>query len=199
MASSRRRALTGAVVVAAVGLAGCGGGGGAADSATAATSTATSISDAPTSESTTTTTAAPTEEEAILAAYQGYWDTWLAANDPPNPDHPDLAKYATGAALENERASIADHLAAGRLVRLPIASISEHRPLIQLMNKVEALMVDCSIDDGLLLRQSDGAVLDSSVATWRYAASLVNLGGEWKVDTIRVEEQLDGIAGCAIG
>jgi hypothetical protein len=196
MASSRRRALAGALVVAAVGLAGCGGGGGAADSATATTSTAPTA-DVPITESTTTTTAAPSEEEAILAAYQGYWDTWLAANDPPNPDHPDLAKYATGAALENVRASIAENLGAGQLVRLPSASVTEHRPRIQLRSGVEALLEDCSIDDGLLIRQGDGAVLDGSIATWQYSASVVNLGGEWKVDTISVVEQVDGIAGCA--
>ncbi|HEY6533509.1 MAG TPA: hypothetical protein VIY72_14470, partial [Acidimicrobiales bacterium] len=84
MARSRQRALAGALVVAVMGLvvmgtAGCGAGGGAADSATPS-SEATA-----TTEPATTTTDAPTEEEAILAAYHGYWDTWLAANSPPNP------------------------------------------------------------------------------------------------------------------
>jgi hypothetical protein len=196
MASSRRRALTGALVVAAVGLAGCGGGGGAADSATAATSTATSISDAPTSESTTTTTAAPTEEEAILAAYQGYWDTWLAANDPPNPDHPDLEKYATGAALENERASIAEYRALGQVVRLPADSRYASDATVVSRSLDEATVSDCAVDDSQLIDEVSGVILDGSVGTFEFKATLRRGDAGWRVALVEQVRLLEGIVPC---
>ena len=94
--------MLGATVVALVlAAAGCGGGG--VDEADA---TATTVEPSTTTEPTSPPTAL-TDEQAVLAAYQGYWDTWLAANDPPDPDHPDLARYATGAALAKVRESIA--------------------------------------------------------------------------------------------
>jgi hypothetical protein len=196
MASSRRRALTGALVVAAVGLAGCGGGGGAADSATTATSAATSISDAPTSESTTTTTAAPTDEEAILAAYQGYWDTWLAANDPPNPDHPDLAKYATGEALERARRTISDHAEQNHAVRLREGGVYVHRPAVVEQLGETALVEDCSLDDGLVVDRPSGLVLDDSVWSRKNLVHMTRVGGAWRVDFITLEGKWPGAAGC---
>ncbi|MEZ5209294.1 MAG: hypothetical protein R2690_20500 [Acidimicrobiales bacterium] len=63
------------------------------------------------------TTAMADEEAAVLDAVDGYWRTWLAANDPPDPDHPDLEKYATGAALERMRQSIAENKAVGYVAR----------------------------------------------------------------------------------
>ena len=88
-----------AVVVLVLAAAGCGGGGGG-EAASPTTTGEPSPTSEPTSPSTTLT-----DEEAVLAAYQGYWDTWLVANDPPNPDHPDLERYATGAALAKVRES----------------------------------------------------------------------------------------------
>jgi hypothetical protein len=196
MASSRRRALAGAVVVAALGLAGCGGGGGAADSATASTSTATATSDAPTSESTTTTTAAPTEEEAILAAYQGYWDTWLAANDPPNPDHPDLAKYATGAALENVRSSIAEYRALGQVVRLPAESRYASDATVVGRSLDEATVSDCAADDSQLIDEATGVILDGSEGTFEFEATLRRGDVGWQVALVEQVRLLEGIVPC---
>jgi hypothetical protein len=195
MASSRRRALAGALLVVAVGLAGCGGGGGAADSATASTSDAPT-SDAPTSESTTTTTLAPTEEEAILAAYQGYWDTWLAANDPPNPDHPDLAKYATGAALERARQTISDHAQQNHAVRLREGSVYAHRPAVIEQGEESALIEDCSLDDGLVLDRASGVVLDDSVWSRKSLVEMTRVEGMWRVGFITLEGKWPDAAGC---
>ena len=89
-----------AVVVLVLAAAGCGGGGG--DEAASPTTTG---EPSPTSEPTSPSTTL-TDEEAVLAAYQGYWDTWLVANDPPNPDHPDLERYYTGGPLDRARREI---------------------------------------------------------------------------------------------
>ena len=113
-----------AVVVLVLAAAGCGGGGGG-EAASPTTTGEPSPTSEPTSPSTTLT-----DEEAVLAAYQGYWDTWLAANDPPNPDHPDLERYATGAALrtkvrESHRAATARSARCDPTCRLSLESDHE--------------------------------------------------------------------------
>ncbi len=94
MGRRRRNVLGAAVVVLVLAMAGCGSG--EVEGETTPTTAAPGTTTVPTPPPTTLT-----DEEAVLAAYQGYWDTWLAANDPPNPDHPDLAEYATGPALRS--------------------------------------------------------------------------------------------------
>ena len=95
--------LGAAVVVLVLAAAGCGGGG-----VDEADETPTTVEPSTASEPTSPPTTLA-DEQAVLEAYQGYWDTWLAANDPPNPDHPDLERYATGAALVSVRESIEQH------------------------------------------------------------------------------------------
>ncbi len=46
-----------------------------------------------------TSTTAPDPKTAVLAAYQRFWQVWLAANNPPNPNDPRLAEVDTGAQL----------------------------------------------------------------------------------------------------
>jgi len=179
-----------AVVVVVLAAAGCGGGGGGE-----AASPPTSVGPSPTSEPTSPSTA-PTEEAAVLAAYQGYWDTWLAANDPPNPDHPDLERYATGAALAKVKESIADHRSVGQVLRLPERSISEHRSRVERLAGATAVVVDCSIDDGLVVAYGSDMVLDDSVVTWDYEVVMVNEGG-WRVGELRVRDRSDGVVACA--
>lgn len=198
MASSRRRALTGVLVAAtmgagAVGMAGCGGD--SADSAAPST-TETEVT---TTESTTTSTTTVTEEEAILAANQGYWDTWILANNPPNPDHPDLARYATGAALESNRSSITENQALGRAFRARTGGQARHSTQIEARASEFASVVDCSIDDGVVVDVLDGSVLDDSVATWLYRTTLQRSpAGDWRVAFVNVESRWEGVAGCAV-
>ena len=43
-----------------------------------------------------TTAVASDVEQEVLAAYQEFWQVWLRANNPPNPDYPDLPTLAHG-------------------------------------------------------------------------------------------------------
>ncbi len=150
-----------AVVVLVLAAAGCGGGGGG-EAASPTTTGEPSPTSEPTSPSTTLT-----DEEAVLAAYQGYWDTWLVANDPPNPDHPDLERYATGAALAKVAGVDRSHRSVGQVLRLPeSASIRAPEPSRAAGDGSTATVVDCSIDDGLVVAYGSECVLDDSVVTW---------------------------------
>ncbi|HEY6532016.1 MAG TPA: hypothetical protein VIY72_06915, partial [Acidimicrobiales bacterium] len=150
-----------------------------------------------TTEPATTTTTAPTEEEAILAAYQGYWDTWLKANDPPDPDHPDLVNYATGAALENARLAIANHQRLGQVIRLPADSQISSLAEVDSLEVSVATVSDCATDDSKLLDAATGIVLDGEEATFRFEASMHLEDGEWRVATVESIEKWEGIVECA--
>lgn len=179
------------VVVLVLAAAGCGGGG--VDEADA---TATTVEPSTRSEPISPPTGL-TDEQAVLTAYQGYWDTWLAANDPPNPDHPDLARFATGAALAKVRESIANHRAVGQVLRLPANSISEHRSRVTELDGGAAVVSDCSIDDGLVVAYGSGVVLNDAVGTWLLRTMLKRSGDTWLVDEIAVDGSWEGVAGCA--
>lgn len=184
----RRRLVLGvtAVALVAMAVAGCGGGGGEA-------------SEPPPTEPPVTVSSPTTvlsEEDAVLAAYQGYWDTWLAANDPPNPDHPDLAKYATGPVLAKALESIANRAAVQQALRLPSDSISSHEPRVVSVTGTRAVVYDCSVDDGLVVAEGSGFVLDDAVVTWQYTATLEK-SDTWRVSELQAIERTDGVSGCA--
>ena len=143
------------------------------------------------------TTAMADEEAAVLEAVDGYWRTWLAANDPPDPDHPDLEKYATGAALERMRQSIAENKAKGvRIVAGSTSTAEAHRATVLVQEHGNATVRDCSTDDLLQLRMADGAVVDDSVVTRLLTYELVLDGGTWKITSNEEEGQWDGRVQC---
>ena len=179
------------VVAAALAAAGCGGGGvdeAASTPTTAEPSTTSEPVSPPTSRS---------DEQAVLAAYQGYWDTWLAANDPPNPDHPDLARYATGAALAKVRESIEQHRLDGTVVRLPSESVWGHQPRLESLGGSRAVVTDCVVDDSQLVDADTGLVLNDEVGTLLSQAVVLLDDGLWRVETVDSRAQWSGVAGCA--
>ena len=124
-------------------------------------------------------------------------DTWLAANDPPNPDHPGLEKYYTGAARDRAQVSIAEHLALG--VRLAFGEV-RGIGIDAAVAEIEALTAevrDCSVDDGLVVAIADGTILNNKVVTNWSVASLVIEDGRWRVSDVVVLERWEGVARCA--
>jgi hypothetical protein len=187
----RRWWAFGVAAVALVAMAGCGGGGGGGGEAAEPASTEPPVTVAD------PTTTVLSEEDAVLAAYQGYWDTWLAANDPPNPDHPDLAKYATGAALTKVRDSVSTHKQLRQVVQLPPGSVWRHEARVSRLTGASAVVVDCNVDDSLLIDEPSGQVLDDAVASFSTTAVLSRVEGSWRVASVTADEQWDGVAGCA--
>jgi hypothetical protein len=188
----RRRNVLGATVVALVlAAAGCGGGG--VDEADA---TATTVEPSTATEPTSPSTA-PTEEQAVLAAYQGYWVTWLAANDPPDPDHPDLARYATGAALSRVRGAISERRSVGQVIRLPQNAHYRHDARVATLDLDRATLSDCSVDDAQVLAYGSGTVLDDSVVSRRLEAHMVRMHGQWLTEDVLAVAEWDGMVGCA--
>lgn len=168
-----------------------------ADPPTSTTSLAPASTSTSTASTSTTTTAATTSEQAVLAAYQAYWDTWLAANDPPDPDHPGLARYYTGTSLERARASIAANQARGVVLRLPPNTQYEHDAVVRYVDGDRAIIDDCAVDDGQVLA-ADGTVVDDSVVTEHLEVMLSWDGSHWRVADVRLVQEWEGVTGCVL-
>lgn len=172
----------------------------------APTSASASASDERTQESSnlgsyeTPTTEQPSAEQAaVLDAYQGYWNAILEANDPPSEQHPALGRFATGEAFESVFEAAQTNRLAGRALRLPADSISEHRAEVTSIDGDTAAVRDCAIDDGLVVDVESGDVVNDEVVTRLATGTLQRVDGQWKVATTRVEESWQGVAGCALG
>jgi hypothetical protein len=143
-----------------------------------------------------TATTAPSEEAAVLAAYQGYWDTVSAAGEEADPGHAALEDYASDAALAGVTESLDRLRELGRVTELPIASRTQHQATILNIDGDRAVLTDCSIDDGMLVDRTSGRVLNDAIATWSYRVSLARAGGRWRVSYVEVVDKKDGATSC---
>lgn len=184
-------ALTGCLVL---GAAACGG-----DSEPAPTTDRPPATTAGTAAPGTTagTTAVSDEEAAVLETVERYWETWLAANNPPNPDHPDLERYSTGANLEKQRSSIEEHRAQGITFKVPENSVFGHDLEVVGIDATTASVIDCLHDDWVQVNTATGAIVNDEVVTRELVMTLVREDGQWKVQENRGEGKWDGIVECS--
>lgn len=186
-----RRMATAAVALALL-VAGCSGSGEPA-AVGEVPPPSTTASSAPTS----TTLSRAELEQAVLDAYLAGWEAWDAATDPPDPEFPGLRETSTGPALQAALDQITAWRASGRVARDPENSISEHRADVVSVGTDEALVRDCSIDDGQVVIAATGEVVNDVVETNLFEASMVLDEGRWKLDSLNVVETWEGVAGCA--
>ncbi len=172
--------------------------------AVAVTSCAGSGRPTATSEPATETTAADTTpatddvEQQVLDAYQEFWRVWLRANNPPNPDDPDLARVATGAELTTIRQAIRRSAEQGTFTRLPPGSHYRHTPTVTSMDGPVAIVSDCSFDDAEIVDTSTGRVLNGAIAIHRIDARLRLVGSAWRVEQVAITNRSDaGVEPCA--
>jgi hypothetical protein len=189
------------VVVSCVGVAGCGSGsgsgaGGDADDTPAANQETTSTSTT-TSPSSSSTTTPMTEEEAILAAVDGFIASTFVVNDPPDPAHPDLARYRTGEVLVAATRNVEENRAQQISYRLPPQAEYRHQATVLMSDGTEATVRNCVVDDAIQVH-ADGRVVDSAVVTKLFAMRLNRVDGHWKVAENRTLDRWEGVAGCAV-
>ena len=186
------RRMATAAVAAALLAAGCGG-----------SEKPAAVGDVPAPSTTAST--APTAitmsraeiEQEVLDAYLASWEAWDAATDPADPDHPGLGQTNTGPALEAAVDQITAWKASGRVARDPQNSISEHRAEVVSVGDAEAMVRDCSIDDGQVVIAATGEVVNDLVETNLFEASMVVEDGRWKVHSLTVVNTWEGVAECA--
>ena len=185
------RSMATAAVAVALLAAGCGG---SDEPPAAATVTSTTVA----KETTSTTADGEQAEEAVLSAYLAATEAYDDASDPPDPEHPALVATQTGPALEQAVRQLSAYKATGRAGRDRPESISERRPEVVSVGDAEAVIRDCTIDDGIVVNTQTGEVVNDLVQTFLFEGHMVIEDGRWKLSSLLIEDEWEGVAGCAV-
>jgi hypothetical protein len=171
---SKASARISGLVIAAALLGACTNDDGNTEAAREATSTTT------TSHATTTTTA----EQAVLGAYEAFWQGYLEAADPMNPEHPVLTEVATGDQLRQLRSAFLARLSAGEVIRGEV----ETAPQVVEVNGASATVRDCYLDRTGIYDAESGERKDTALGVRHLVTvQLVQESSRWKVAGITRE------------
>lgn len=174
---------------------------GADRSSTTASSTAISTTSTEPSSTTssTSTTGGQSVEDEIIARYVGYWNARLAANSgTPDPNDPALREFATGRQLETVIAETQANLDQGLAFRARPNPADFRKVTVVEVDGDRAVVQECFVDDGLVVRRDTGEVVNDTVATHNVRGELVRIDGAWRVSEARLVQRWEGVAGCAL-
>lgn len=164
------------------------------------TKTTTSTTIARPTTTATTRTSVPPPEQAVIDRYVGYWDARFAANSgTPDPQDPALAEYATGAQLVAVIAETKKNLDAGLAFRPRMDPANIRRVSVISLDGNRAVVQECFVDDGLVVRRDTGAIVNDTIATHNVRGELERVDGVWRVSKAQLVQRWKGIAGCARG
>lgn len=121
----------------------------------------------------------------VLDAVGDYWDAILVAGDPPDPDHPELARHLTGRALERSRAVFAERAAEGLTTR-NMTGITVEDALVDLSGADKAEVRHCFYADEELVDVGTGEVVERDNNAVEVLLSLVVVDDSWKVEDNQV-------------
>lgn len=163
---------------------------------------APSATTSPTSDSAPRTDdGASTEEQEIVDRYLGFWRArWAANSGTPDPAHPDLAEFATGEQLDAVVSETQLNLERGLSYRTADDPVDFQRVQVLTVEAERAVVQECVVDDGLVVRTDSGEVVDQDVTTQNARGELVRGDdGRWRVSRVQVVQMWEGVAGCASG
>ncbi|MGH9244756.1 MAG: hypothetical protein ACRD29_10650 [Acidimicrobiales bacterium] len=166
-----------AAIVAGVllGLVACGGND---DEATTTRPQATTTTEAPTTTVPPTTTTAFVSEAAVLSANRAAWDAFFAAQNPPNPDLPELLATHTELALFQAREDIQEWLTRG--LRFESQIIESSPEVLELADR-RAVLTDCLTWTNTSYRLDTGAVDETEPSLQvGFRIVMVPENGAWK-------------------
>lgn len=147
-----------------------------------------SSSTSTTSASSSSTTTAPSLGTDAVVAYRAFWQAYLAAADPMNPEDPRLAEDATGEELAAVRSSFLAVKAAGHVIRGSL----DLAPRVVSADPATVVLSDCYDDRTGLYSAETGVRQDKDDPARRLVtATVVLVDGVWKVSAIKNEG-----AGC---
>lgn len=209
--TSRLRTLLAVLLFATIILiAGCGSDSDPLGGSTTSTDpTTTTSGTSPTTAMTGTTTTVvstsdpstpvDTTHQAIIEAYEGYWDARIAANTgTPNPQDPALAQFATGNQLEAVIKETQENLDQGRAFLAAPNPATFRQVTVVSVDGDRAEVQECFVDDGQLIERATGAVINDTVATQSVLGTLRLVDGTWKVSGSDLIQRWEGVAGCAL-
>jgi hypothetical protein len=138
-------------------------------------------------------------EAEVVRRYLAFWEARRSANTGiPDPAAPALAESATGEQLgvvtrETQRnldqgLTFQDRSGPAAIQRVRVVEVDGDRAQVQ----------ECVVDDELLVDRETGAVVDDSIETHSVVGDLERVVGEWRVSSVRLVQQWEGVAGCAL-
>lgn len=179
MNSSIRLMAVTAVCGAATAVAGCGPASGANPPDSPSRFLTVSVS--PTPES-----AAASVQRAV-AAYRGMWDVFVAASNSGAADAPDLASYASAAALSTLRKGLASNKSQGVHSQGAPKSAPTVTSVSPSDTPATVTIGDCLDSTSWLIYRSDGELLNDVPGGRRKASATVERTGDvWKVTSFAV-------------
>lgn len=149
---------------------------------------------------TSTTGEASSPEQEVIDRYVAYWEARFAANSgTPNPDDPALREYATGAQLDAVIAETQSNLDNGLALQRRDDPASIRRVTVVSIEGDRAVVQECFVDDGLVVRRDTGEAVNDTIATHNVRGELDRVDGVWRVAEARLIQRWEGVAGCAAG
>ena len=148
------------------------------------------------------TPVAPTPRSPSLSASEAGLEGVPDASRPqpiPTPPRavvatiPSIATFTPGPCIHGDAtgASLAS------LTTAPAAPRLESRTRSVRFDEGFALVEACGVDDLHIVRPATGDVLDEQVATARSHTSAAPIGGEWRVATNELIDEMEGVGRCA--
>jgi len=161
-------------------MAGCGKGG--YSGSLAPTTTAAAAAAKGTTATTQAVAAPAATKNAILAAYQGYWDALIAAGKTADASSPALARFATGIALSDAKTHFADLKHQGQV---DLGTVALHPTIVSADAKIASIS-DCADTTHWLRRDAKTGALRETPATAPEKDTVVLLltDGTWKVSYV---------------
>jgi hypothetical protein len=126
----------------------------------------------------TSTTAGARERAALVAAYRAHWQAFIAATDPPSPDHPRLVATTSGRHLADIQALLGNDAEVGIVRRVEV----ELHPRVTALRGDRASVTDCYEDTLATFVAGTGQVVSPrTTETISSVFRLRRIGGAWKV------------------
>ena len=150
------------------------------DGGDATTTTSLTTTTAASADASTTTTVDPRTDE-VIDGYGAYWDAFVAASDPPDPDSPVLAEHATGEELDKAQTLLAAQLQFGEVARGTV----EVNPTVVEITGDEATIADCWTPRMRLFDAKSGDLKSAPPVSGHQLSVELKLDGDvWKVSLI---------------
>lgn len=176
-----QRLRRGQAAMAALGVAALGISGAACSSEHSSSSPSSSTTASTAPAETTTTVAAGSD---AVAAYRAFWEDFLAASDPMDPESPRLAEHATGEQLAAVRSSFLAAKAAGNVIR----GTYDLAPRIVSAGADTVVISDCYDDQTGVYSAANGARQEKDDPRRHLVTATVKyVDGVWKVAAVKHE------------
>ena len=178
-----------AVVAAGLVLAACSGHGGKQASGSTSSTTGQGAAVSSTAPSTTVTTGPPVpdDQQQVLASYRAFWDVYIAASNPMNPEHPALADHAADGELDTVRRTLLARRSAGEVFK----GTMDLAPKVTALDGDHATVRDCQDDNLVVVDASSGTVKEPDDPVRKLVTVTLVRGGPagWKVTAIKLESE----------